>query len=68
MFFISIYIYTTNAKNIEKMPTIKPKRQKGKQEKSRHEKREKKVTKKREPTADSVPLYIITAVYVSITH
>ena len=29
MIFISIYIYTTNAKNIEKMPTIKPKRQKG---------------------------------------
>ena len=50
------------------MPTIKPKRQKGKQEKRRHEKREKKVTKKREPTADSIPLYIITAVYVSITH
>ena len=45
------------------MPTIKPKRQKGKQAKIKHEKREKKVTKKREPTADFVQLYIITAVY-----
>ena len=46
MFFITIYIYTTKAKNIEKMPTIKPKRQKGKQAKRRHEKERKKVAKK----------------------
>ena len=29
MFFISIYIYTTNAKTLKKMPTIKPKGKKG---------------------------------------
>ena len=50
------------------MPTIKPKRQKGKQEKRSHEKREKKVAKKREPTADFVPLYIITAVSVYLIY
>ena len=37
-------------------------------ETSRRKSREKKVTKKREPTADFVLLYIITAVYVSFTH
>ena len=46
MFFISIYIYTTNAKNIEKMPTIKPKGKKGNKQKRRHEKERKKVAKK----------------------